>query len=835
MRPLLFLTMAANLLKVISYNLHGFNQGSVGIKELMVKLQPDIIMVQEHWLTPDNLWKLNTLSDNYSVFGSSAMAACVSAGPLVGRPFGGTAIVVNNKHISVTENITSQDRFTAVKVHNWLLITVYMPSAGTPQRDILYSETLLELQALISQYPSVNCLIGGDFNIDLDSGVNISRSVNQFICQNDLHRCDLITPVGNRYTYVNETTNARSAIDYMLSSNSEKIVAYNILDIDINLSDHLPIMVVSKYDIRASPSCLSSHHSNKKPHQSIDVVHLRWDHAPLQLYYEHTGSLLQPVLDDLNTLLDNLRVTNSAAVISAVDHLYDRLVAVLCTSANLYIPKHTKNFYKFWWSQELDVLKQNAIQSSTVWKNAGKPRGGAIYSQYKKDKLLYKKRIREEKMAETAHYSNDLHEALLRKSGQDFWKTWKSKFEHKISNAMQVDGITDSVLICGKFAKHFETVCSPLNAQHNNLIKDNYKELRSQYYGTPITDDQWFDDKLISKLVSGMANGKAAGLDQLSSEHLKYSHPVVVCILTKLFNLFLCYSHIPSSFGCSYTVPVPKCDSHVRALRVDDFRGISISPVISKLFEMAILDRFSVYLRTSDHQFGFKKNLSCRHAIYCVRNVIEKFVKNGSTVSVCTLDLSKAFDRMNHYALFVKLMERKFPSELLAILEMWFNKSVSCVKWNNHFSNFFCLSAGVRQGGVLSPYLFAVFMDDIVDKIKAVNLGCYFSLICTCIFLYADDIVLLAPSVSGLQQLLHVCEKELEQLDMKINVSKSMCIRFGPRFNVDCAQLTSLYGGALIWVNRCRYLGVYFESGRTLKFSFSNAKARFLCFQRGVW
>jgi len=68
-----------------------------------------------------------------------------------------------------------------------------------------------------------------------------------------------------------------------------------------------------------------------------------------------------------------------------------------------------------------------------------------------------------------------------------------------------------------------------------------------------------------------MANGKAAGLDQLSSEHLKYSHPTVVCILTKLFNLFLCYSHIPSSFGCSYTAPVPKRDSRKRALRVDDF------------------------------------------------------------------------------------------------------------------------------------------------------------------------------------------------------------------------------------------------------------------------
>ena len=86
----------------------------------------------------------------------------------------------------------------------------------------------------------------------------------------------------------------------------------------------------------------------------------------------------------------------------------------------------------------------------------------------------------------------------------------------------------------------------------------------------------------------------------------------------------------------------------------------------------------------------------------------------------------------------------------------------------------------------------------------------------------------LAPTVSGLQQLLNVCEKELEvQLDMKINANKSMCIRFCPWFNVDYAELTSLYGGALKWVNSCRYFCVYFESGRTLKLSFSNTKASF--------
>ena len=113
--------------------------------------------------------------------------------------------------------------------------------------------------------------------------------------------------------------------------------------------------------------------------------------------------------------------------------------------------------------------------------------------------------------------------------------------------------------------------------------------------------------------------------------------------------MFVSLGHVPQGFGASYTVPIPKCDGHTRALCVDDFRGISISPVLSKLFELAILDRFSNFFATSDCQFGFKKNIGCRDAVYCVRNVVENFISHDSTVNVCTLDLSKAFDRMCYF------------------------------------------------------------------------------------------------------------------------------------------------------------------------------------------
>jgi hypothetical protein len=155
-------------LVVVSYNLHGFNQGRPGIIDLINKLGPDAIMVQEHWLTPDNLFKLSKFSDDYFVFGSSAMNACISSGPLIGRPFGGTAIIIiNKKYVSTTVNLISCDRYTAVKIANWLLITVYMPCVRTAQNDLLYSDILSELEALIAAHPNCQCLIGGDFNTSL--------------------------------------------------------------------------------------------------------------------------------------------------------------------------------------------------------------------------------------------------------------------------------------------------------------------------------------------------------------------------------------------------------------------------------------------------------------------------------------------------------------------------------------------------------------------------------------------------------------------------------------------------------------------------------------------
>ena len=115
-----------------------------------------------------------------------------------------------------------------------------------------------------------------------------------------------------------------------------------------------------------------------------------------------------------------------------------------------------------------------------------------------------------------------------------------------------------------------------------------------------------------------------------------------------------------------------------------------------------------------------------------------------------------------------------------------------------------------KKAYCLSPYLFAIYIDNLVNKVQSCGHGCYVRYTCISILLYADDILLLAPSVSSLQlQLLGLCEKELERIDMNINVKKSSCMRIGPRFNVHCSCITTRNGGDLSWSDTLRYLGVY--------------------------
>ena len=146
---------------------------------------------------------------------------------------------------------------------------------------------------------------------------------------------------------------------------------------------------------------------------------------------------------------------------------------------------------------------------------------------------------------------------------------------------------------------------------------------------------------------------------------------------------------------------------------------------MSNKFENILLELMEPYLSTTDNQFGFKKGHSTDHCIYVLKNVIQYYRSYNSPVYTCFLDASKAFDRVNHWTLFKKLLNRGVPMLLVRILLYWYRTQTFCIKWGTMTSCFFSVSNGVRQGGILSPYLFAIYMDDLSVTLNNAKVGCH--------------------------------------------------------------------------------------------------------------
>jgi len=285
---------------------------------------------------------------------------------------------------------------------------------------------------------------------------------------------------------------------------------------------------------------------------------------------------------------------------------------------------------------------------------------------------------------------------------------------------------------------YFSNACSSNTAAGALRLRQTYESMRASYVGLDTGNAHRFDAELIvNVLCNKMRMGKAADLDGITVEHLFYCHSLLPCVLAELFNLMMDLGHVPQSFGLSYTVSILKNSNSIycKSVTVNDFREISISPVISKVFEHCILDRFGDFCISCDNQFGFKKHHSCTHAIYSLKAVVEYYIRHDSTVNLCAIDLSKAFDCMNHYGLFVRLMQRRIPTKLLCILEQWFMTGSTCIKWDSFVSDFFDLRCGVRQEGVLLPYLFAVYINNVFEYVSDSGLGCTIKRYCMSIFM----------------------------------------------------------------------------------------------------
>ena len=231
----------------------------------------------------------------------------------------------------------------------------------------------------------------------------------------------------------------------------------------------------------------------------------------------------------------------------------------------------------------------------------------------------------------------------------------------------------------------------------------------------PSMNDQKQSMNDVDSSIRVLKMGKACGYDGITAEHIIYSHPLIVLLLSILFNAIVRYAYVPDSFAKGVIIPILK-NNELDDTTIENYRGITLSCVVSKLFEKCIMGMFKDYLYSSELQFGFKGDVGCSDAIFTMRTAIDYLTERGSTATVCALDLFKAFDKVDTSILFLKLMKRQMPRCFIALLASWYKKCSAVVRWDNWLSEPFVVKAGVRQGGVLSPALFAIYMDDMIQN-----------------------------------------------------------------------------------------------------------------------
>ena len=171
-------------------------------------------------------------------------------------------------------------------------------------------------------------------------------------------------------------------------------------------------------------------------------------------------------------------------------------------------------------------------------------------------------------------------------------------------------------------------------------------------------------------------------------------------------------------------------------------------------------------------QLGSRENTSCLEAVTLLKEIVHKYSTEGSTAYSCFLDISKAFERVNHGLLLEKRRLKCLSTHTIGLLEFFLSNSCISVKYANATSRSWEALRGFRQGGVLSAHLLIIYIDEMISLVSREESGCLLSLKKVNIQAYAYDIILSCPTADGLIKLMKIFHGSRQLHDLKNNLEK---------------------------------------------------------------
>ena len=648
---------------------------------------------------------------------------------------------------------------TTIVDKKYLFLCIYRPPNGN------FNDFLNVMTDVLSSVADLNfhgLYIFGDFNLNLLSCHD--NNVFEFI---NLMYSFSLYPVITRPTRVTRTS--ATLIDHIWTSQPEENIGNYVIQTDI--SDHFP--TVSQFRFDSSPH--RSHYISKR-------------------FY--TKKSLEKFTNDL-TLVNWNFIFNSTCAEEAYNLFYSKFREIF--EINFPLKSICQN-RKTADSPYITPALKNSIKEKHRLERLSKKWPLTYRDQYKRFRNTLTSTLR---TAKSLYYKNKITANQGNPKSQ--WSTINFLLGRSKSLSRTIELQPPCNDTADKFNDHF------LNNAHASNEETNYKDYLKNspnfsFFLAPT--DKYEVDKILNSLKS-----YTPGYDDISPKVLKYTSHLISVPLAHIINLSFNTGIFPSQLKTAKVIPIFKSGDR---RDINNYRPISILPAFNKIFEKIISFRLTNYLEANnlltDCQHGFRANRSTESALLQFVNDVYLALEEKKYAIGVFIDLSKAFDTLDHRILLHKLAFLGIRGVPLKLFESYLTCRKQAVYCNNCYSHLKSIDKGVPQGSVLGPILFLVYINDIVNTSEIFKF-----------VIYADDTTLFLKD-KNLDSLHSKLNLELNNVKswvhankLIINVSKTSFIFFQNRSVNNPINPVSLDGQVIRQVTHTKFLGITIDQNLNFK------------------
>ena len=515
--------------------------------------------------------------------------------------------------------------------------------------------------------------------------------------------------------------------NYSNTVNQEYVDVVNAIELIINSEDWNGLIVCGDFNTsfsrnNAQSACLNDFMNRNRlisswdnPHANIDFTYCNHslnhlsviDHFIVSLHNAVSLSMssfgCQPIIS-VNPSIHTSKRCNWNKYLSctdcdhidAIDNTCDTVVKYCIDSGLTSIPSSRLNVREVPdWNDEIRQAKDQSLFWHWIWLESGRPNTGHVYAIMKRTRHQYHYSIRRCKLNTQEIQRTKLAESFL--DPTMFWSELNkiSSVGKQISDT--VGNASGSKKIAQLFHDKYKALSNSVGLSTSEdelrLLREtlSVKLLRSANTSSLdlVTPD------LIKRCISKLKSGKGDGNESFTSDHLINSCNRLHSVLALLFRSIIYHGHYPDNLLKSTIISIPK-DAKASLSNVDNYRGISLSNSINKVFDYVIIELYQNTLVSSDMQFAYKSQHSTALCSVVYLETLQYYRQNGSQVDSCLLDASKAFDRIHYGKLFNILLSRKLPAFIIRVLFDSYSRQQSRAMWNSCYTEYFYMSNGVK-------------------------------------------------------------------------------------------------------------------------------------------